>query len=181
MNLANVSKRLDASEGRTSYLYLCTGGKVTVGRGHALDKVDDARSFRFEIDGRAATDTELRRDYVAVAGAKKGMVASYYASLTKCRMTEAEIQRLADYDVSVFLRALKAKLPNFDSYAESVQEALFDMAFNLGLAGLLKFKHLMACVGAGAWAIAATECHRNGISDERNAETAELFKQAVKA
>ena len=71
-----------------------------------------------------------------------------------------------------------AALPKWNTYAEPAQEALFDMAFNLGLGGLKKFPHMLRAVDAGDWATAAAQCHREGISEERNRATAALFLQA---
>ena len=62
-----------------------------------------------------------------------------------------------------------------------LRQALFDMAYNLGVGGLLKFRKLLAACTSGQWEIAATECHRAGIGDERNLETAALFLQAADA
>ena len=60
-----------------------------------------------------------------------------------------------------------------------VQAALFDMAFNLGIGGLQKFKKLIAACDQAQWENAARECHRQGIGESRNLETATLFRQAL--
>ena len=77
-----------------------------------------------------------------------------------------------------FENQLAAALPKWHTYPEPVQEALFDMAFNLGLGGLKKFTTLLHAVNTGDWATAAAQCHRIGISEERNRATAALFLQA---
>ena len=53
------------------------------------------------------------------------------------------------------------------------------MAFNLGVGGLLKFHNLLAACNAADWETAAKECHRQGIGESRNQETAALFRQAL--
>jgi hypothetical protein len=54
------------------------------------------------------------------------------------------------------------------------------MAFNLGVNGLIShFPRLIAAVKARDWKTCAAQCHRNGISDERNQKTLDLFRQAL--
>ena len=45
--------------------------------------------------------------------------------------------------------------------------------------GLKKFPSMLAAVDAGQWDVAAAECHRRGINEERNQQTAALFRQAA--
>src|SRR5205807_1406002 len=97
--------------------------------------------------------------------------------LTTCRMNNAAIDALTAADIDLFTAQLKAVLPNWETYPEPAQAALFDMAYNLGIGGLKKFPHMLAAVDAADWDTAAKECHRNGIGDARNAETAALFRQ----
>ena len=42
MNRASVIARLKKFEGCLSYMYQCTGGKVTIGAGHAIPSAPDA-------------------------------------------------------------------------------------------------------------------------------------------
>ena len=93
-------------------------------------------------------------------------------------MAPADIDALLDSDIQQFEAQLRQKIPNWDELPPTVQEALFDMGFNLGIGGLLEFKRLLAAVAAADWTTAAAESHRMGISDERNQETANLFLQA---
>jgi GH24 family phage-related lysozyme (muramidase) len=94
-------------------------------------------------------------------------------------MADADIDALVSSDVHNFETALAAALPHWGTYPAPAQAALFDMAFNLGLGGLKKFPHLLAAVDAGQWEVAAAQCHRQGISETRNQQTADLFRQAA--
>jgi hypothetical protein len=38
---------------------------------------------------------------------------------------------------------------------------------------------MLAAVDAGEWETAAAECHRRGINEDRNQQTAALFRQAA--
>jgi GH24 family phage-related lysozyme (muramidase) len=180
MDPALVIARLESFEGRVPYLYLCTGGEVTVGIGHAIQTPADALQLTWSIDGRPATPVEIQGDYASVAAAQKGLIAKSYAPLTQCRMADSDIDALVSSDVHKFETSLAAALPNWSTYPPPAQAALFDMAFNLGLGGLKKFPRLLAAVDAGQWEVAAAQCHRQGIAEIRNQQTADLFRQAAR-
>jgi GH24 family phage-related lysozyme (muramidase) len=105
----------------------------------------------------------------------KNHAASYYESLTRCRMGETEIAELCASDIDLFEDQLREALPFWDTYHELAQQALFDMAYNLGVAGLMKFPKMLFAVDEGDWETAAVESRRNGIPDERNEEIAALY------
>ena len=179
MDPSLVVPRIESFEGRLHHMYLCTGGKVTIGIGHAIEAPADALKLTRSINGRSATGPEIQADYAKVAAARKDLAARAYAPLTQSRMADADIVTLIAADVACFEASLAAALPNWNTYPAPAQAALFDMAFNLGLGGLKKFPHLLAAVDAGQWAVAAAQCHRQGISDGRNQQTAALFLQAA--
>jgi len=168
MNLEVLKKRTEAAEGRVPHLYLCSRGHVTVGVGHLVKDAAVAQQLGF-----------TPAEFAVVAAAPVGMRASGYASFTKTRMSDAAIDALLDSDVSAFIGQLKRALPEFDSLPDSVQEAVFDMAYNLGIGGLLKYHHLMDALLKQDFKACAAECHRNGISEARNNETAALFLKAA--
>lgn len=70
---------------------------------------------------------------------------------------------LLDDEIDVILRmrlgklwaVLSTKLPYFNSLVLARQIVLLDMAFNLGIEGLLKFKQTLAAVAAGSYSVAA--------------------------
>jgi GH24 family phage-related lysozyme (muramidase) len=179
MDTALVLSRLGNFEGRLPYMYRCTGGEVTVGIGHAIPTADDAVKLTWMVGSRAATPDEVRADYARIAATPKGQVASTYAPLTTCRLNAGAIDALVAADIALFTAKLAARLPNWDRYPDCVQAALFDMGFNLGVDGLLKFKKLLAACDAADWKTAAAESHRQGIGDDRNNQTAALILQAL--
>ena len=125
--------------------------------------------------------TLIAADFARVAAADKGLPAVHYQSLTQCRLSDESIDALLLADIEAFEKNLTARLPAWQGYPEPVQQALFDMAYNLGVGGLLKFRKLLAACASGDWETAATECRRAGIGDSRNQETAALFRQAAGA
>jgi len=160
-------------------MYRCTGGEVTVGIGHAIPGAADAARMPWEIAGRAASASEAQTDFGKVAAAPIGQLATNYAALTQCRLSDEHIRGLVEADVQTFETRLAASFPKWSAYPEPVQEALFDMAFNLGIGGLKKFVKLLQAVDAGNWETAAQESHRQGIGQQRNDATADLFRQAM--
>ena len=181
MNSASVIARLKEFEGYVSYMYRCTGGEVTIGAGHAIPAAADAGKLSWSIGGAPATPEQAQSDFAKVAAAPIGWVAGGYEDLTQCRMSADDIDALLLADIALFEAKLAAALPGWASYPEPAQEALFDMGYNLGVGGLLKFHQLLAAANAGQWTTAAAQCHRMGISDARNRETATLFLQAAGA
>ena len=180
MNRQAVLARLEAFEGSVPFMYRCTGGEVTVGIGHALPSAAAAVELAWVLAGRPASAEEVTRDYTAIATLQKGLVAAHYASFSQCRLTDESVTNLANADITRVEATIAAALPRWNSYPEPVQEALFDMAFNVGIGGLLKFVKLLACVNAGKWDVAAKECQRQGVAAERNQAIASLFLAAVK-
>jgi len=179
MDRQRVVARLEKFEGRVPHMYRCTGGEVTVGIGHAIPGPAESAQIQWEIAGQAAFGSQAQADFEKVAAAPKGMLAATYAALTQCRLSDDNIQRLVDGDVQNFETRLAASFAKWNSYPEPVQEALFDMAFNLGIGGLKKFVKLLQAVDAGDWETAARESQRQGIGQARNNATADLFRQAT--
>ena len=181
MNSDSVSARLRTFEGCVPYMYRCTGGEVTIGVGHAIPTAADAANLAWNVSGAPATAQQAQSDFTKIAAAAKGLLETDYASLTQCRMTLDNINALLLADVALFQAKLAAALPQWASYPEPAQEALFDMGYNLGVGGLLKFHQLLAAVNAAQWTTAAAQCHRMGIGDARNQATANLFLQCAAA
>ncbi len=178
MDRANAAQRLKKFEGSTTYMYRCTGGEVTVGVGHAI--LGSAQAL--EIPWLAAPPPDrIASDFASVAAAAIGFPATHYQNLTECRLSTESIDAILLADIDAFTANLTARLPAWPSFPEAAQEALFDMAYNLGVGGLLKFKKLLAASAAGDWETAATQCRRAGISEDRNNETAALFRKAAAA
>lgn len=71
-------------------------------------------------------------------------------------ITEAEAMYLLDNDITRVGQALNEKLPQFRLYPEIVRRALLQMAFQLGVSGLLAFKQMIAALDAEDYQAAAT-------------------------
>lgn len=156
--------------------------QVTVGIGNMIPNAEAAKKLPW-IDaatGKPATPQQIEAAFAQVDGMAKGMNAGKYASATTLRLPAETIRQLAaDRLNKEFLPALRRQFAGFDNYPPSVQKALVDMVYNLGVGGLGKFKKLEAACEAGDWALAAAECNRKTSRPERNEWTRQMFLQAA--
>jgi GH24 family phage-related lysozyme (muramidase) len=68
--------------------------------------------------------------------------------------------------------------PKFQTFPPSVQVAIRDMAWNLGVGALERhWPRFRASVDAQDWHAAAAQCTRKGIAQARNDATRALFEQ----
>jgi len=181
MDRKAVAEFLTRFEGNVPHMYRCTGGKVTVGVGRALESANDACQLRWRIAGQPATAADVTQDFTRISTAEMDRRADFYKQFTKCTLEPDDISALLDRDILRFEAELIQKLPNWSTYPDTVQQALFDMGYNLGVGGLIgKFPKMLGAVNRQDWEMAANECRRNGINNDRNAATAVLFRAAKK-
>lgn len=161
-------------EGIIPHLYLDTRGSVTCGVGFLVR--DQAELVRLPWSPSAQNAIA---DWHLVRAAKPGLPASAYKALgLKARLSELDMRRLFDLHVATFRKQIDPAW-HLAQWPECVQVALVDMAFNLGAAGLAKYRKLQVAVFARQWVVAADECKRGGIGDARNAATRQLFLDAL--
>lgn len=70
-------------------------------------------------------------------------------------ISAAEALGLLDNDIDEFWKDLTSSLPWVITAPEAVQEVLLNMAFNLGVPGLLKFKETLRLLQSGGYSLAA--------------------------
>lgn len=78
-------------------------------------------------------------------------------NLTDIGVTEDEAYALLANDIGRVEAYLRAAVPCFGSLDDVRQRVLADMAFNLGLTGLLKFKQFLAAVASRKFDVASAE------------------------
>lgn len=181
---ANLKQLLIENEGNIPYMYLDTVGRVTVGVGHMIASPSLAQAMSFVMRGTSqpATAAQLAAEYNSVSAQRPAMSAGKYQPFTKLEMTPAAIDQLLDKDIAGMESGVRSSFRGYDNYPAPAQDALLDMAFNLGVTGLVtKFPKLKAAAEAGDWRTCANECQRNGISQTRNDKTKALFESACLA
>lgn len=175
-----LKKRLDDHEGRIPHLYLDSLGLVTCGVGHLVSSAAGMTNIpMYTPSGAPATFEQKKAEWERVKVLEPNRLPSYYAQRTTLRMRDADIDNLKDVDLAYFKDALRRRFLGFDEFPGGVQEALLDMAFQLGAGGLVqKFPKLVQAVKERDWAACAADCHRAGIQEWRNEATSALFRQA---
>lgn len=174
MNKDAVADRLMRFETSTDYMYRTGSGEVLVGVGHSVNTASQALSIRWH---GSPSNVAIVGDWTRIAGAPKGLKGGRYASLSRVRLDSATITELLNEDIGRQTAALASALPEFSRYPEAVQQALFDMAWTLGVAGLMQCSALLMACRAGDWQSAAIESRRE-VEESRNAEIATLLSSA---
>lgn len=169
------------SEGNIPYMYLDTVGKVTVGIGNMLPSVGVACELAFvnRTTKNRATPAEITTDFQTVAAQPRARLAQFYRQFTRLDLPDVQINELFRDRVAGFQQELRGSYPDYDSYPDSVQLAMLDMAFNVGTSGLRQtWPRLNTAIAARDWTTAAQECRRPQANPTRNAATRELFEAA---
>jgi GH24 family phage-related lysozyme (muramidase) len=173
----NFRNKLEQYEGRIAWMYLDGPGNVTCGIGHLLATPQDAGKIEWSGDDPVAA-------WQSVKQSPPGRNATTYQGLNSCRLSDAVIDSVCAQDVANATAQLRAFLPSVDSLPQPVQQALLDMAFNLGVPRLHAEYfgpncHFGPAILRGDWTTAAAESARRGIQPERNQYTAELILSAL--
>jgi len=182
MNRDKIKADIRAHEGTIDHFYLDTRGNVTVGVGQLVATVAFAQTLPLidRASGQPASAEAIAAEFANVAAQAPGLIASRYRPFTQLALPAAAIEQLLEQRVDEFVRDLGGKLDDFERFPDPAQEALMDMAFNLGVGGLTrKFPKLIGAAQRQDWGSCAAECDRRGINDERNAATRALFQRAA--
>lgn len=128
IDLYTISQRLILHEGLRLKPYYCSKGKQTIGVGRCIDT------------------NPLTKEEEQVVG-------DWHHGITKCSAIY-----LLHNDIKRIYAELKKKIDFFADLDSERQYALIDMAFNLGVKGLLKFKRMLRALSHGNYEVAAQEC-----------------------
>lgn len=181
MDRNKLKQSIYQHEGCIRHMYLDTRGNVTIGVGQLVRNTEDAEQLHLicRETQQQATAEQVSNEFDRMSQQEPGKIAVSYKTVTKLEMTHQGVDELLDQRIDEFTKGIKTKLSDFDSYPEPAQEALLDMAFNLGVAGLnRKFPTMMGAAARKDWQTCAAECSRRGISDHRNQATQALFQAA---
>jgi GH24 family phage-related lysozyme (muramidase) len=192
LNAKDFVDDISRHEGCCYWLYCDLKGFVTVGIGNLVRSPDHAASLPFEHDdGAQATAEEKRSAYIAVQDAfRPGLLAKSYSHLMTIRMTLDFAESLLERRLTEeFLPALARIFHRIDSWPMEARRAVVDMAYSLGINGLVTVypKFIAACY-AKDWSACAKECHRAKPGENpadpmtwgpRNSWTREMFLLAA--
>jgi len=186
----DLRTKLTQYEGKFNHLYLDTKGKVTTGVGHLIpNKIAIASVALYKVKNnlpfQLASLHEKQTEYDKIAklpwGQRYG--AASFKKHTTLVMKDADINLILDKHIDSFYKELsnifnKAKgyPENFDQLHKNVQQALFDMIFNLGATKIVNtFPSFNAALKNSDWKKAATESNRPDVSPARNQYVKQLF------
>lgn len=127
---AKLRIELERDEGLLLRVYRCTAGKLTIGIGRNLD------------------DVGIRVSETKALGIDK-------ASVIAKGLTRDQAFFLLDSDIDVAEQQLDRRLPWWRMLSDARQRVLLNMAFNLGIAGLLGFRNTLAFIKGGSFSAAA--------------------------
>jgi len=89
-------------------------------------------------------------------------------------ITESEALYLLDNDIGYFTEQLEDNLIGFQELPEDKKAVLVNMAFNLGVNGLLKFKNMLAAITEERWEDASAEMLNSRWADQVGNRATEL-------
>ena len=157
------------------YLDSDTPGNVTTGNGFLIPSATAACTFPFYLPGlhTPATAQEIAAEYWRVKAMPSARPASFYDAPSALQLKQEDIDAHLLAELDKLDEGMSAGIAGFEALPDAWKMALIDMAWNLGLSGLLEgYPKMLAAVQAGDGTTAAQECHRNRISAARNAWTA---------
>ena len=136
-------------EGGRQHLYVDAYGNVATGLDHRLPNADAAIAlpWRHRGTGVAATPSEIRTAFEQIREQGPGHKSIAYRFASDLVLAAGVTADLASTRIERdFLPGLHRLCPNFDRYPLPARRALVDMAYDLGLRELAKFRNLVtAC------------------------------------
>lgn len=160
-------------EGIYPFLYLDSKGIMTCGVGFRVYGREDLK--RFPWDRLIAAQA----DYVEVERLGPGHTLTEYHLVTAARLSYEGMQQMFENEVLGVRSELQRAGWKLQNHPVPVQIAIIDLAYNLGMHGIEKFKRFRAAIDARDYGQAAIESHRKDVQEARNVATAELLRSAA--
>lgn len=179
---AELIQAVREHEGAVEHFYLDTTGNVTIGLGFLVANLEAALALPLvdQVGGAAASREAIERSFRAVASAPKGQRAAAYAALCSVKLPAQAQEQLLGNKLEEFRVGLMRHFENFSKMPAPAMHALLDMAFNLGLNGLVqKFPKFCAAIRSGDFAAAARESRRPQVGEQRNQRVREWLERAA--
>lgn len=173
-----ISRNIIHHEGCINHMYLDTNGYVTIGIGFLLPNAESATELHFQNKHtlNPANKKEIIHEYKIIQAMTTGKNAAAYEPYTKLILSKEKIEAELNKRVREIYGQIERKIPNLSTYPTTAQEAVLDMAYNIGAVGLeKKFPRFIRSFIEKNWETCASECHRKGIGNARNTSTSKLF------
>ena len=166
-----ILNRFIEFEGKVPHFYLDGPGNVTIGIGCVVPTALAATTLNmyFNMSNLKAKLIDISNEYSLIKRGLAGQSISYYKSICNLYLPEPEIQRFFEFRLENLLNLVNLHMPYFKDLPRPAQEVVVDMAYNLGVSGLIfKFPRFQAALEKQNWTQAAKESKRLGIQDSRN-------------
>jgi hypothetical protein len=196
---ATVRREMVDHEDKIGHLYKDTargGGEVTIGVGHLLRRVEDAKTV---VDVRPATAEEIEaafkkieafqqpasseKAYAAGSFDPKGGAAAKELGLDDIWLEEKDIDALLDADLRSRRDIAMQKLINDeispDTVPPSIKMLLLDLQYNNGLGDKSARKHLIDPIRSRDWQRVKQEVRKYPISADRDRRRQEYVDEAI--
>jgi GH24 family phage-related lysozyme (muramidase) len=180
--LDDAAAKIAEFEGCVPWMYLDTVGEVTCAVGRALPSTLEAAALEFDCpDGSPATPEEIAAEWARVHGMTRGLEAEDYRIVGSLELQPETMQAMLYVSLHGIDGSLSADLWGYAAAPDAAKLALLDLAYNLGVAGLMeKFPGLVEAVRAGDWMTSAKRSARLDVSDARNEWTRMQFIYAYR-
>ncbi len=159
-------------EGRVSSMYLDVKGLITVGVGNLINTPDTAVAVKgWVIDGRPATDREVREDWMALRSEDDRRLRTgerslrklhwkYAAPYTRVRLPDEAIDALVESKLHQFVaHMVKHHFPDMASWPADAQLGTCSMAWACGPGFPLTFKNFAKAAKAQDWLGCEASCN----------------------
>ncbi len=173
-------KKIEEFEGSVPWMYRDAAGHVTAGVGLLLADADAAARLPFLVGSNPATPGQLAAEFTRVNALPAGRPAQFYRQQGGPELSATAMDALLRTVVEGMADELAARVKNFDAMPEFARTALLDIAYNLGVEGLLQTcPDLVHAAETGAWRTAAARSFRAGAVLGRNQWTRTMLLQAA--
>lgn len=176
--LHDARRLIKTGEGSIPHMYLDSVGKVTVGVGNMLPDAHAALALPFVVkeNGAPASPAQIQDEFNLVLRQEPRHPAPYYSRYCDLMLTDEEINALLDRRIDDFEAGLRQQFQHFDQFPEQAKLGMLDMAFNLGISGLVsKFPAFTRAARSADWETCAIECKRKQVQTSRNETVKQLF------
>ena len=151
-------------EGKISYMYLCTSGKVTTGIGCVLHSVADAMMLKWmDASGNRLTKDIVKKTYLLLSKMPIGKKHTYYIKKMpkECQIfiDDEAIYKLAIAKIkNNYLPTLVQEFSDFESYPIDAKIALLDIVYAVGTGAIKHGWNKLKCYcGMGDFGLASNE------------------------
>jgi len=165
-----------------AHMYVDSRGHVAAGAGHRLPSAAAAATLPWRNSGSrtAATRPEIEDAFHRVRAQGPGRTTLTYRLASDLVLSPGVAADLVMSRIARdLLPGLRARFRSFDRYPLPARCALVEMAVDLSLPGLSRFRNLIAACERWNFSLAAEQCLRRGHRQLRNAATRALFIKAA--